>query len=66
MSYTYLIELLLEAKKPHVKDVSRYCLHSLRSEGATVAANNGIKDRLFKRLRRWVRESAKDGYINDE
>ena len=33
--------------KPHVSDISKYCLHSLRSGGATAAANNGIADRLF-------------------
>lgn len=66
MSYTNLREVFLEALKPHVNDVSKYCLHSLRSGGATVAANNGIKDRLFKRHGRWVSESAKDGYIKDD
>ena len=51
--------------KPHVSDISKYCLHSLRSGGATAAANNGIADRLFKRHGRWVCENAKDGYIKD-
>ncbi|KAL4240354.1 hypothetical protein ACF0H5_001144 [Mactra antiquata] len=36
-----------------------------RSDGASVAANKGIKDRLFKRHSRWSSESAKDGYVKD-
>ena len=51
MSHTNHRELFLEALKPRVKVVSRYCFHSLRSGGATLAANNGFKDRLFKRHR---------------
>ena len=46
-------------------DVKKYCIHSLRSGGATIAANNGVKDRLFKRHGRWSSESAKDCYIKD-
>ena len=41
-------------------------LHSLRSGGATAAANGGVKDRLFKRHGRWKSESVKDGYVKDE
>ncbi|XP_053383460.1 uncharacterized protein LOC128549820 [Mercenaria mercenaria] len=64
LAYSNLRTLFLESLKPHVKDVSRYCLHSLRSGGATSAANRGI-DRLFKRHGRWRSESAKDGYVKD-
>lgn len=65
MSYTNMREIFLEALEPHVDDVKKYCLHSLRSGGATIAANNGVKDRLFKRHGLWISESAKDGYIKD-
>lgn len=65
MSYTNMRELFLEVLRPHVSDIKKYALHSLRSGGATAAANNGIKDRLFKRHGRWVSENAKDGYIKD-
>ena len=41
-------------------------LHSLRSGGATVATNNGVKDRLFKRHGRWKSDKAKDGYVKDD
>jgi len=41
-------------------------LHSLRSGGATAAANEGVPDRLFKRHGRWKSERAKDGYVKDK
>ena len=46
-------------------DKSKFGLHSLRSGGASAAANAGIPDRWFKRHGRWRSESAKDGYIKD-
>ena len=39
--------------------------HSLRSGGATAAANAKVPDRLFKRHGRWKSENAKDGYVKD-
>ena len=47
-------------------DSSKYCLHSLRSGGATAASNNKVPDRLLKIHGRWVSEKAKDGYIKDD
>ena len=43
----------------------KFGLHSLRAGGATVAANNGVPDRLFKMHGHWKSDSAKDGYIED-
>ena len=65
ISYSTLRDCFREALKPHVPDVNKYCLHSLRSGGASAAANSGIKDRLFKRHGRWLSDSAKDGYVKD-
>ena len=48
-----------------VPDISAIGTHSLRSSGATVAANAGVPDRLFGRHGRWASESAKDGYVQD-
>ena len=65
LSYSNLRSLFLDAFRPHVDDISQFCLHSLRSGGASAAANGGIPDRMFKRHGRWLSESAKDGYIKD-
>lgn len=40
-------------------------LHSLRSNGVTLATKKGLKDRLFKRYGIWKSENAKDRYIHD-
>lgn len=65
MSSTNLCDEFLVALSPHVHDISKYCLHSLHSGGASAAANNEIKDRMFKLPGRWISDSAKDGYIKD-
>ena len=39
-------------------------LHSLRTSGATAAANAGICDRLFKKHGIW--RSAKDSYVKED
>ena len=65
LAYSNFRKIFLEVLKPLVSDVSKFGLHSLRSGGATAAANRGISDRLFKRHGRWLSESAKDGYIKD-
>jgi len=66
LSYTRMREILLEELEGIGLDKKNFGLHSLRSGGATAAANNGVPDRLFKRHGRWKSESAKDGYIQDD
>ena len=39
--------------------------HSARSAGATIIANKGVPDRLFKLHGRWVSDKAKDAYVKD-
>lgn len=56
---------MLKAFKDSVPDISAIGTHSLRSGGATAAANAGVPDRLVKRHGRWASESAKDGYMQD-
>ena len=65
LSYSRLRELVLKAFKDIVPDISAIGTHSLRSGGATAAANAGVPDRLFKRHGRWASESAKGGYVQD-
>ena len=64
ISYTRVRELVRDAFRD-VTDISTIGVHSLRSGGATAAANAGIPDRLFKRHGRWASENAKDCYVKD-
>ena len=36
---TFVSFLCFEEFNPHVRDINQHCLHSLRSGGATAAAN---------------------------
>ena len=65
LSYSALSDLFQNTLNPHVCDINKYGLHSLRSGGATRAANFGITDSLFKIHRRPRSETAKDGYVKD-
>ena len=65
LSYTRMRELLLAKLSQLGYDAKQFGLHSLRSGGATAAANAGVPDRLFKRHGRWRSETAKDGYVKD-
>ena len=58
MTYTNLRDEFLAALSPHVNDISRYCLRSIRAGGASAAANKGVKDRMSKRNGRWISDSA--------
>ena len=65
LSYTRTREIVLQALTSLGYEKEKFGLHSLRSGGATLAANNGVSDRLFKRHGRWKSETAKDGYVKD-
>ena len=56
-------KIVLEASEKIRLPRNKFGLPSLRSGGATSAANIGVKDRLFKKHGRWKSEKAKDGYI---
>ena len=66
ISYTRVRELVLEKLEEIGLDRKSFGLHSLRSGGASAAANAGIPDRWFKRHGRWLSENAKDGYVKDK
>ena len=66
LSYTRSREIVLEALSKIGLDSKLFGLDSLRSGSATLAANAGVPDRLFKRHGRWGSENAKDGYIKDD
>ena len=65
ISYSRARELLLNSLVELGFPKSSYGLHSLRSGGASAAANAGISDRLFKRHGRWKSDRAKGGYVKD-
>ena len=65
LTYGRMRELFIDAFSPLVENIHSYGLHSLRSGGASAAANFGVPDRLFKRHGRWRSDNAKDGYIKD-
>ena len=65
ISYTRTREVVLHAFSQLGYSTKLFGLHSLRSGGATAAANAGVNDRLFKRHGRWRSDKAKDGYIKD-
>ena len=65
ISYTTIRQNLLKVIKAVGLNWKDYGLHSLRVGGASLAANKGIPDRLFKRYGRWKSDRAKDGYVED-
>ena len=66
LSYTRVREIFLEKLGKIGLNTSKLGLHSLRSGGATQAANSGVCDRLFKKHGRWKSESAKDRYVKED
>ena len=65
LSYTRVREIVLAACKSIGLNHKLYGTHSLRSGGASCAANVGVPDRLFKRHGRWTSDKAKDMYVKD-
>ena len=64
LSYSRLRELVLKAFKGIERYISAVGTHSLRSSGATAAANAAVPDLLFRRHGRWASESSKDVYMS--
>ena len=65
ISYTCLWEQFKSKIRKLGYNPTDFGLHSLRAGGATMAANVGVPDRLFKRHGRWKSEKAKGGYVDD-
>ena len=65
LGYTRLRELFLSKLSELCFDPKQFGLHSLRSGGASAAANAGVLDWLFKRHGRWHSESAKNSNVKD-
>ena len=65
ISYTTMREAFLKFIEKIGLDKKKYGLHSLRSGGTSLAASNGVPDRLIKRQGRWKTEVAKNMYIKE-
>jgi hypothetical protein len=65
LSYSRYNEVLKEMGGDIGIPVDNLSAHSGRATGATLAAERGICDRLFKRFGRWKSDRAKDGYVHE-
>jgi hypothetical protein len=65
ISYATYRESFKRLFKDIVPDISRYSTHSMRSGGATLAANASIPERQLQCHGRWKSTAAKDMYIKD-
>ena len=63
ISYTISRDAVLSLFGKVGLDTENFGLHSLRSGGATAAANNCISNRLLKRHGRWRSKKVKDSYV---
>eukprot|EP00111_Clytia_hemisphaerica_P010708 TCONS_00031270-protein len=66
ISYTTARDSLKGHLTGIVEDKAKYGLHSLRSGGATEAANNGVSDRMISKHGRWSSNTSRDTYIKDK
>lgn len=65
ITYSTMRHHLLQSLTRVGEEAKEFGTHSLRSGGATAAANAGVPDRLFKRHGRWKTDRAKNGYIKE-
>jgi hypothetical protein len=65
LSYSRYNEVLKEMGGDVGIPVENLSAHSGRATGATLAAERGVCDRLFKRFGRWTSDRAKDGYVHE-
>ena len=65
-SYTTIRGYVLDLLANIGLDPKKFGLYSLRSGGASVAANIGVNDRLFKKHGRWKSDKVKDSYVHED
>lgn len=65
LSYSAINDLFKQKLTLLGYDKNKFGLHSFRSGGATVSANNKTSERLFQRHGRWKSVCAKNGYVKD-
>ena len=65
ISYSCILDGSRQDLKNIGVDPSKFGFHSLRSGGATSAADFDINDRIFQRHGRWKSVEAKSAYVDD-
>ena len=65
ISYTTARENVLDALNKIGLNTKNFALNSLKSGGATEAANLRASDRLFQNHARWKSERVKNGYVHE-
>ena len=65
LAYNTVRTMILTIARSSGVDCTNLGTHSLRAGGASISANNGTNDRIFKRHGRWKSDKAKDGYVKD-
>ena len=66
LSYTTVRGHVLDLLVNIGLDPTKFALHSLRSGGASAAANLGVNGRLFKKHGRWKSDKVKDSYVHED
>ena len=66
LSYTRTREIVLDAIKPFVPDISQYGLHSMRAGGASAAFNSHVSPFLISKHGRWNSEKARNKYLQPD
>ena len=66
LSYTNVKGHVIDLPANIGLDPKKFGLHSLRSGGASAAANLGVNDRLFKKHGRWKSDKVKDSYVHED
>lgn len=65
ISYSRAREIFKDKIQPVNNEKKNLGLHSLRSGGASAAAQRGVPDRMISKHGRWMSERGRDGYILD-
>jgi site-specific recombinase XerD len=66
ITYSSVREMVKAKTKQIGLDSSRYSTHSMRSGGASAAANSNVSERALQKHGRWACASSKDGYVKDK
>jgi integrase len=66
LTYTRIRDIVKAKASQLGLNESRFSTHSMRSGGATVAANSGVNERALQRHGRWAAATSKDRYILDD